>query len=59
MITGVESYNVPMIYEVMRSGRPPSGKPCSTPKEDMMLCRRISCWLEPSRSFPRLGKNTG
>lgn len=55
---GVENYNVPTVYEVMKRGLR-SRRPRSTQRVAMMLCRPISCWPEPSRSYPRREKSIG
>ena len=53
---GVESYNVPTVYEVMKRSATPR-RPRSTQRAAMMLFRQISCWPGQSRSYPKLGRS--
>ena len=55
---GVESYNVPTIYEVMKRAATLQEAMQHT-KGAMIWFRRTSCWPGPSRSCPRPARSIG
>ncbi len=56
---GVESYNVPTVYEVMKRTATIQEGYGSTQRAAMTWCQRTLCLPGPSRSCPRLARSIG